>query len=115
MFRLVWAVEIAEYVNETLACNERRLSELMGHAEHWVGRELLREVKPHTRLVKGLARRAIPELAEELQVELIVMGTVGYSGIAGIFIGHTAETILNRIDCSVLAIKPKGFVTPVMV
>jgi nucleotide-binding universal stress UspA family protein len=27
--------------------------------------------------------------------------------------GDTAETILAQIDCSVLAIKPRGFVTPV--
>lgn len=29
--------------------------------------------------------------------------------------GNTAETILNRIDCSVLAIKPPCFETPVTV
>jgi universal stress protein E len=107
--------EIDEYVNETQACNERRLNELMLRAENWVGRELWRKVSPQTRLIKGLARRAVPELAEELQVELIVMGTIGHAGIAGILIGNTAETILNRIDCSVLAIKPEGFVTPVTI
>jgi len=107
--------EIDEYVNETLACNERRLNELMLRAENWVGRELWRKVRPQTRLIKGLARRAIPELAEELRVELIVMGTIGHAGIAGILIGNTAETILNRIDCSVLAIKPEGFITPVTI
>ena len=105
--------EINEYINETLACSVRRLNELMGSAETWVGEDVWLEVKPQTRLVKGLARRAIPDLAEELQVELIVMGTIRRAGIAGILIGNTAETILNRIDCSVLAIKPEGFVTPV--
>jgi universal stress protein E len=107
--------EIDEYANETLACNERRLDELMLRAENWVGRELWREVRPQTRLIKGLARRAIPDLAEELQVELIVMGTIAHAGIAGILIGNTAETILNRIDCSVLAVKPEGFLTPVTI
>ena len=107
--------EINEYVNETLACNERRLYELMKNAEDWVGKEAWHEVKPQTRLVKGLARRAIPDLAEELEVELIVMGTIRHAGIAGILIGNAAETILNRIDCSVLTIKPEGFVTPVMI
>ena len=105
--------EINEYEEETLTCNERRLNELMTRAETWAGKDVWREVKPQTRLVKGRARRAIPQLAEELQVELIVMGTIRHAGIAGILIGNTAETILNRIDCSVLAIKPEGFVTPV--
>jgi universal stress protein E len=105
--------EIDEYVNETLGCSERRLDELMLRAENWVGRELWHRIRPQARLIKGLARRAIPDLAAELLVELIVMGTVGHAGIAGILIGNTAETILNRIDCSVLAVKPEGFVTPV--
>jgi universal stress protein E len=107
--------EIKAYVEETLACNERRLNELMICAETWAGKDVWREVKPQTRLVEGRARRAIPQLAEELQVELIVMGTIRHAGIAGILIGNTAETILNRIDCSVLAIKPGGFVTPVTI
>ena len=45
--------------------------------------------------------------------EEIMMGTVGRTGIPGFIMGNTAETVLNRIDCSVLAIKPEGFVTPV--
>jgi nucleotide-binding universal stress UspA family protein len=38
---------------------------------------------------------------------------VARTGVRGFFIGNTAETILEQIDCSVLAIKPPGFVTPV--
>jgi nucleotide-binding universal stress UspA family protein len=55
----------------------------------------------------------IPELVKEHQIDLVMMGTVGRTGIPGFLMGNTAETILNRIDCSVLAIKPEGFVTPV--
>lgn len=29
--------------------------------------------------------------------------------------GNTAETILSRVECSVLAVKPGGFVSPVNV
>ncbi len=55
----------------------------------------------------------IPELADELDADLVVMGTVGRTGIAGLLIGNTAETILERIGCSVLAIKPSGFRSPI--
>jgi nucleotide-binding universal stress UspA family protein len=41
------------------------------------------------------------------------MGTVARTGISGFLMGNTAETILNQIDCSVLAIKPPDFQTPV--
>jgi len=107
--------EIDEYVNETRACAERRLSDLMLRVERRVGQEVWREVRAQPRLTKGPARRAIPKLAEELHVELLVMGTVRHTGIAGFLIGSTAETILNRIDCSVLAVKPAGFKTTVTV
>ena len=30
-----------------------------------------------------------------------------------LIMGNTAETILEQLDCAVLAIKPQGFVTPV--
>ena len=105
--------EIEDYVNETCACAERRLNMLLEKAETWVGRDVWHAVKPQPRLVKGLARRAIPDLAEDLGAELIVMGTLGKAGIRGIFIGDTAEAILNCIGCSVMAVKPRGFVTPV--
>ena len=64
-------------------------------------------------LVKGDARHVIPEIARKKRVELIVMGTVARTGISGLLIGNTAEAILNQIDCSVLAVKPEGFETPV--
>ncbi len=64
-------------------------------------------------LIKGDARVVIPEIARKKRVELVVMGTVGRTGISGLLIGNTAESILNQIDCSVLAVKPIGFETPV--
>ena len=64
-------------------------------------------------LTKGEADIVIPRLAKRHVVDLVVMGTVGRSGIAGFLIGNTAEQILNRLECSILTIKPPGFVSPV--
>ena len=71
-------------------------------------------LKPEIHLVKGVARKEIPVLASQIDADLVVMGTVARTGIPGFIMGNTAETILNQIDCSVLAIKPPGFVSPVM-
>ena len=30
-----------------------------------------------------------------------------------LLIGNTAENVLNQVNCSVLTVKPEGFVTPV--
>lgn len=78
-----------------------------------VAREALEYLKPSIHLVKGPARQEVPALAAQLAVDCIVMGTVARTGVRGLIMGNTAETILEQIDCSVLAIKPEGFVTPV--
>jgi nucleotide-binding universal stress UspA family protein len=64
-------------------------------------------------MLKGEPGDLIPKLAARMEVELIVMGTVSRSGVAGFLIGNTAEMILRRVRCSVLTVKPDGFVTPV--
>lgn len=62
---------------------------------------------------EGEPERVIPEVARETDAEVVVMATVGRTGVPGLIIGNTAEAVLNRIDCSVLAVKPASFVTPV--
>jgi len=57
--------------------------------------------------------KIIREEAKKRNIDLIVMGTVARTGIAGFFIGNTAENVLNQVDCSVLTVKPDEFVTPV--
>lgn len=59
------------------------------------------------------AARAIVRLARAEHIDLLVMGTVCRTGIAGFFIGNTAEKVLGAVDRSVLTVKPEGFVTPV--
>lgn len=65
-------------------------------------------------VVRGDARIVIPEFAMTYGVDLIVMGTVGRTGLPGFLIGNTAEDIIRQVECSVVAIKPAGFVTPIM-
>ena len=64
-------------------------------------------------LLKGNPGALIVDLARKKRIELVVMGTVCRTGLAGFFIGNTAEKVLQEVDCSVLAVKPDGFVTPV--
>ena len=55
----------------------------------------------------------LPDLAQRVGADLVVMGTVAHTGIPGFFIGNTAERILSRLTCSALTVKPTGFITPV--
>jgi universal stress protein E len=61
----------------------------------------------------GLPIDEVPALAEELDAQVVVMGAVSRSGLKRLFIGHTAERVLDRLKSDVLIIKPEGFKTPV--
>jgi len=68
---------------------------------------------PHLHLLKGDAPGVVPKFVERERVDLLVMGSVSRTGIAGFIIGNTAELILDAVQCSVLVAKPDGFVSPV--
>ena len=73
-----------------------------------------RHIRPDCiHLVHGGPGDIIPQFAHEHRVDLTVMGTLGNLGRHGVFVGDTAERVLNQLECSVLAIKPPGFVSPV--
>jgi len=105
--------KITTYVEQEERHHAANLDVLLREVAAFVGQGALDYLKPRTHLVKGWARKEIPVLAKQIEADLVVMGTVGRTGIPGFIVGNTAETILNQINCSVLAIKPPGFVTPV--
>lgn len=63
--------------------------------------------------MRGRPDLRIPEFVEKELVDILVMGTVARTGILGFLIGNTAENILSRLRCSLMALKPSGFVSPV--
>lgn len=62
----------------------------------------------------GTPWQEVGRLAKHLNIDLIAMGTVGRSGIKGVFLGNTAEKVLETCDCSILTVKPADFVSPIM-
>ena len=48
----------------------------------------------------------IVNAADSLETDLVIMGTVGRSGIAGLFIGNTAERVSRSLSCSILTVRP---------
>jgi universal stress protein E len=78
-----------------------------------LGEQAYDYLSPRVHLPMGNAKREIPALVSALEADLVVMGTVARTGISGFIIGNTAEAILDQLQCSVLAIKPEGFASPV--
>lgn len=115
-------------VHAWILYEEALLKLLVGHVEtlahdtrasheEWLA-ELLQDYalakdRSHVHLLEGKARDVIPMVAEQERVELIVMGTLSATELPRRLIGRTAENVLNRVDCSVLTVKPEGFVSPV--
>ncbi len=65
------------------------------------------------RHIRGQPDRAIPGLVDEEDVDILVMGTVARTGVPGFVMGNTAENVLRRLGCSLVALKPPGFASPV--
>ena len=65
------------------------------------------------RHVRGQPERVIPDIVEEEDVDILVMGTVARTGVPGFIIGNTAENVLSHLECSLIALKPPGFNSPV--
>ena len=105
--------KINAYVEQVRQKYATSLDALMQEVADYVGQNAIDYLKPQLHLIKGGPRIEIPALTKQIEADLVVMGTVARTGIPGFIMGNTAEMILNQIECSVLAIKPPGFVTPV--
>lgn len=67
----------------------------------------------HVHLLQGEPGKVVPDFTAANKIDLVVMGTVRRTDVPGLFMGDTAEMILNRVSCSVLAVKPNDFQTPI--
>jgi nucleotide-binding universal stress UspA family protein len=75
-------------------------------------RHLLEKVVPpdasirfEHRLVQGTASEEIVRMADEVGVDLIVMGTHGRTGLSRVLMGSVAELVMRHASCPVLTIK----------
>jgi nucleotide-binding universal stress UspA family protein len=56
---------------------------------------------------QGIASHEIVDAAKELDVDLIVMATHGYTGLKHFCIGSTAERVVRAAPCPVLVVREK--------
>jgi len=106
---------ISAYVEQVRQHRSKLLNRLVNELELSSSNDSQDYLKPQLHLKQGSAQREIPVIAKQISADLVVMGTVARTGIPGFIMGNTAETILNQLDCSVLAVKPAAFVSPVTV
>jgi len=100
-----------QYVRESLEIREKAMHRLLQTMRE---RTASLQVTLKSQLFRGAVERVIEWQSQIQKADLVVMGTVARTGLSGVFIGNTAENIVNSIKCPVLAVKPEGFVSPLL-
>lgn len=67
----------------------------------------------HTHVEKGLPEEVIPGIADHLQAGIVVLGTVGRTGLSAAFLGNTVEQVIDHLRCDLLALKPADYQCPI--
>lgn len=60
----------------------------------------------HAHLLEGFAEEAIPRFVHTHNIDLLVMGAIARGHLDSLLIGHTAERVLERVECDLLVLKP---------
>ena len=69
----------------------------------------------HVHIREGESETLLSQIINALDIDVVVMGSIGRSGIPGFLIGNRAEKILSKINCTVLTVKPDGFISPITI
>ncbi len=104
---------VRDYVEGERQRRELGMERLKHQLAAALGEQTFDYLSPRFHLIEGAPPEMIPAMSAQLEADLVVMGTLGRSGIAGLLIGNTAEAVLEQLQCAVLAVKPSGFVSPV--
>jgi len=99
-----------DYHRRILAHAEQAIHDQLERTEYHA---LSEPVRVHLADKVGRPDEVILRCIREYNIDLLVMGTLGRAGIPGVLIGNTAERLLPEVTCSVLAVKPPDFRSPV--
>lgn len=92
--------EFAELERTTLADHQLAMDQLLAAQQVELDAERIH-------LVRGDASHVLPQFVQQSGVDLLVMGTVARRGAAGWLLGNTAERVFDKVNCSLLAVKPQ--------
>jgi universal stress protein E len=67
----------------------------------------------HIRVVEARIAEALPAFAKAMSSDIVVVGAVARPFLKRVLIGHTAERIIERLQCDVLVVKSPEFRSPV--
>jgi universal stress protein E len=62
---------------------------------------------PDTHLLEGFAEEVLPRFVREHAIDLLLLGAIARGHLDTALIGHTAERVLENVDCDLLVLKPE--------
>lgn len=84
------------------------------HKKHFDDLVKLHELDPDKALlVEGKTERKLPAVARDVDATVVIMGAVARNRLQRIFVGSTAERVMDHLPCDLLVVKPRWFRTPV--
>ncbi len=66
----------------------------------------------HIHIGEGDAETVVAQIAADIEADVVVVGSMGRTGLAGVLIGNTAELLVDKLNCDVIVIKPSDGVSP---
>jgi universal stress protein E len=100
----------------TLTFDTKRREGLLAEAEyearqtfdHALVKRAISSLRRH--LVRGEPVAVIPATARKTHSAIVVIGAVSRSALKRLFIGNTAESVMDELRCDLLVVKPAKFV-----
>lgn len=102
--------DIENYCAEQRASHDIWLKELTASSAEPL---TAKDITTTLHLRQGSPEDVVLDVCDKVSADLLVVGTVGITDVPGVLIGNTAETILGNAPCSMLTLKPSGFISPV--
>lgn len=108
----VYSAPLSEYASATLYTEDQNYddsaSRLLERAKHELMDDpAFAKLKIETRVEEGYLHSCIRNVAEEDDVDLVVMGTKGATGVNEFLVGSNTEKVIRTAPCPVLAV-PDG-------
>ena len=98
----------ADRVPVDMALIQQNIEEGVQEELESVANECRKEIdNVHAHSCAGSPAEEIIRFADEESVDLIIMGTHGWTGVRHLILGSTAENVVRTAKCPVLSVRPK--------
>jgi nucleotide-binding universal stress UspA family protein len=102
------AEDDGESIDDTIAANEAAVQRAVEDSRKRVSAGLP-TAEARVRVSGSNVLSVALAMIDELRIDLLVTGTHGREGMMDRLVGSDSEKMVERANCSVLVIKPKGF------